>query len=111
MKKVLIVLAMAALMSVSLAATAQAGKVLSGKKANAVTQNVALKDCRKKAGCQLYGSANCRRQAITRISCLAVIEGTASGANFQCTRLVIVKLKRKTQTVAWATGNQDCYNI
>ncbi|MGI8461882.1 MAG: hypothetical protein ACR2OC_09660 [Solirubrobacterales bacterium] len=112
MKKVLIVLVLAATASVSFAATAQAGKVLSGNRASALTNLVAERDCDRDPGCERYGVDNCRRQAIRRITCVAITQGTDSfGAAVQCERNVLVRLVTSTGNVKYVTGNRECFFI
>ncbi len=112
MKKVLIVLSLAAMLSVSFAAMAQArGKVLSGNRAAAVTNKVAKRDCQRDASCFEYFAANCRRQAVRRVSCIAVNNGDRAGVPIQCQRLVVVRLVNRTGDVKYATGNRECFAV
>jgi hypothetical protein len=109
-KKVLIVLSLAAMLSVSFAAMAQArGKVLSGKRAAAVTKLVAERNCNRDPDCLRYGAANCRRQAMRRVSCLAITQGTDASGNYQCERRVLVRLISRTGDVKYATGDRQCF--
>ena len=112
MKKVLIVLALAAMLSMSFAAFAQArGKVLSGNRAAAVTKGVAERDCNADPDCTRYGADNCRRQAIRRISCLAINLGTDATGDYVCERLVVVRLIASNGSVKYATGDRKCFRL
>lgn len=112
MKKILIVLALAAMLTTALASTALArGKVLSGKRAAAVTKLVAEKDCNADPDCQRYGADNCRRQAVRRVSCLAINIGTDPGGDYYCERLVVVRLISSTGAVKYGSGDRQCFRL
>jgi hypothetical protein len=101
------------MLSVSIASMAQArGKVLSIKRAAAVTRDiVAKKDCNRDPDCYEYFAANCRRQAIRRVSCIAVNNGTDVGGNYQCQRFVLVRLISRTGDVKYGTGDRQCFRV
>lgn len=112
MKKVLIVLALAATLSMSLAATAQA-HLLSFGKAAAVARAVAERDCNRDPDCTNYGAfkSDCKRASAHRVRCYALNAGTDAGGNYGCERPVLVKLKNDSTNVVFVTGTRSCVRL
>lgn len=108
MKKLLILLALVAMLTISFAATAQAGKVLSFKRAAAVSEGVARADCNADPDCQAYGVRQCRRQAIRKIRCSSRTEGVDALGPYACERPVLVRLIASNGSIKYATGEQVC---
>ena len=105
----LIVLA-AATVSIALIpapASTEAGKRLSIAKASTRTEHVARDWCERKRDCTGSGAFNCRRLAPRRVSCVASIAGRDYGGNYQCDRLVIVRLRREGG-IKHAAGKPRC---
>jgi hypothetical protein len=111
-KKALIVLALAATLSVTIAATAQA-HLLSFQKAAAVARSVAQKDCNRDPDCTQYGALKnqCKRASAHRVRCYALNFGTDASGNYGCERPVLVKLKNDSTNVVYVTGNRTCTRL
>jgi hypothetical protein len=112
MRKVLIVLSLAAIAVIAFAATAQA-HTLSLRKANAVSAGVAKKDCQKDVYCTDWGSfkSDCNRASLHRVRCHALTVGTRpDGTQYGCDRPVLVKMKRNFDLI-YVTGNKTCFPI
>ena len=111
MKKVLIVLALAAALSVSLAATAMA-HTLSERKAAAVAERVAQRDCNNDPDCSEYAAFknDCKRASEHRVRCYALNGGTDTGGNYVCERPVLVKMKRNFDLI-FVTGDRTCFRV
>jgi hypothetical protein len=109
-KKVLIVLSLTALLTVGIAASAQA-HVLSFKRAANVARAVAQRDCNNDPGCQQYGAFknDCRRGSAHRVRCYALNLGQdSSGAQYFCERPVLVKMKNDSFKLVYVTGQRVC---
>lgn len=110
MRKVLIVLSLAAISVVAVAATAQA-HTLSAKRAANVARAVAQRDCNNDPGCTEYGAFknDCRQASPHRVRCYALNVGfDSSGARYGCVRPVLVKMKRDSFKLVFVTGQRTC---
>ena len=108
-KRVLIVLALAAMVVMGVAATAQA-HTLSLRKANAVSAGVAKKECNKDIYCQAWASdkRDCKRASAHRVRCYALWGGTRpDGSQYVCEVPVLVKMKRNYDLI-YVTGSRTC---
>jgi hypothetical protein len=113
MRKVLIVLSLAAIAAMAFAATAQA-HTLSFKRAAAVARAVAERDCNKDVYCQGYGAFknDCRRGSQHRVRCFALTVGTRpDGTQYGCERPVLVKMKKDSFKLVFVTGNKTCFPL
>lgn len=90
-------------------ATAEAGKRLSIAKASTRTERVARDWCERKPDCTGSGASNCRRLAPRRVSCVASIAAKDYGGNYQCDRLVIVRIRREGG-LKHGAGKPRCYS-
>ena len=103
-------LALALLVALMAAVPASAGRVLSVGKATKVTQRVAERDCRRDRHCEASNAANCRREATRRVRCIASIVGTDERGDYQCDRVVLVRLRRGGG-VRRAAGERSCFRV
>ena len=103
-------IALAGFTGLALAPAASAGKVLSIGEASNVAQKVAKRDCRRDEDCEASSAANCRREAPRRVRCIASNVGTDDEGDYQCDRMVLVRLKRGGGT-RHAAGKPSCYRI
>jgi hypothetical protein len=109
-KKVLIVLSLAAITVMAVAATAQA-HTLSKKRAANVARAVAQRDCNNDPGCQQYGAFknDCKQASPHRVRCYALNVGfDANGARYGCERPVLVKMKNDSFKLLFVTGQRTC---
>ncbi|HEX6116120.1 MAG TPA: hypothetical protein VFY99_03400 [Solirubrobacterales bacterium] len=88
-------------------APAQAGKVLSFAKARAATTEEAHRACKAEPGCDESGVGTCRRQAIRRIRCIAIIRDDAADSAGPCRWSVLVRLRIDGSASA-ESGPRDC---
>jgi hypothetical protein len=112
-KKVLIVLSLAALLVMGIAATAQA-HTLSKKRAANVARDVAQRDCNNDPGCEQYGAFknDCKQASPHRVRCYALNLGRdSSGAQYFCERPVLVKMKNDSFKLLFVTGQRTCVFI
>lgn len=113
MKKVLIVLSLAALLVMGIAATAQA-HTLSKQRAAGVARDVAQRDCNNDPGCEQYGAFknDCRQASAHRVRCFALNLGRdSSGAQYFCERPVLVKMKNDSFKLVFVQGQRVCQFI
>ena len=110
MKRLVVLVALAGLALAAAAPAAGAQKMLSISKASRVTEKVAERDCRSDPDCESSDSANCRRLAPRRVSCVASKLGTDEEGDYQCDRLVIVRLKDNGKT-KHAAGKPSCFQV
>ena len=109
-KRLALVCALGALALALVASPASAGRTLSIAKASGVAEEVAKRDCRRDADCVESNAANCRRLAPRRVSCVASKTGTDEQGDYQCDRLVIVRL-RSGGGLKHAAGEPSCYRV
>jgi hypothetical protein len=111
-KKVLIVLSLAAVAVIAFAATAQA-HTLSLQKAAAVTERVAQRDCNNDPDCSQYAAFknDCRRASQHRVRCFALNGGTDAGGNYVCERPVLVKMRSRSFKLLFVTGDRTCFRV
>ncbi len=110
MKRLVVLVALAGFVLTALTAPAAAQKVLSISKASGVAEKVAERDCRRDSSCEQADVANCRRLAPRRVSCIASTVGRDGGSDYQCDRLVIIRLKGSGKT-KHAAGKPSCYDV
>jgi hypothetical protein len=109
-KKVLIVLSLAAIAVVAFAATAQA-HTLSKQRAASVARDVAQRDCNNDPGCEEYGAFknDCKQASQHRVRCYALNLGRdSSGAQYFCERPVLVKMKKNNFNLVFVQGQRVC---
>jgi hypothetical protein len=111
-KKVLIVLSLAAIAVIAFAATAQA-HTLSFKRAAAVAQDVAQRDCNRDPDCSQFAAFknDCRRGSQHRVRCFALNGGTDAGGDYVCERPVLVKMKKDSFNLLFVTGDRTCFRV
>jgi len=109
-RRTLFLIALAGLAALALAPAASAGKVLSIGKASGVAQKVAKRDCRRDENCRTSNAANCQREAPRRVRCIASNVGTDDEGDYQCDRMVLVRL-RSGGSVKHAAGEPSCYRV
>ena len=110
MKRVLIVLSLAAISVMVVAASAQA-HTLSSKRAAAVARGVAQKDCNNDPGCTEYGAFknDCKQASPHRVRCYALTVGfDSNGARYGCVRPVLVKMRNDSFRLVFVTGQRTC---
>ncbi|MGI8461883.1 MAG: hypothetical protein ACR2OC_09665 [Solirubrobacterales bacterium] len=102
--------AFVAMLALLAAAPASGADVLSIGKASKETKELAERDCRRDSDCKVADAANCRRLASRRVSCVASNVGTDKKGDYQCDRLVIVRLSDDGD-LKRAAGDPSCYRI
>jgi hypothetical protein len=111
-KKVLIVLSLAAIAVMAFAATAQA-HTLSKKRASAVARDVAQRDCNRDPDCNAYGAFknDCKQASPHRVRCYALNAGTDASGNYVCERPVLVKMRKNNRNLIFVTGERSCFRV
>lgn len=110
MKRLLLTIALLAIAVAVFAPAAQAERVLPISDAADLTKRVAKRDCKRDENCTTSDAANCRRLTPRRVSCVASNVGADRDGEYQCDRLVIVRL-RNNGSLRHAKGKPSCYDL
>ena len=112
MKKYVLLMSLAALVTTAFAASAQA-HTLSLQKAAVVARSVAERDCNADPDCVEYRALkqHCKNASQHRVRCYAQTAGVDSEGVYVCERPVLVKLRSQSYQLLYDAGNRRCVRV